>query len=170
MSSSINDFFSTFIWQSRVLKTSKVFRIPKLQTFQACWDTLFDMSKKSSTILEKMAQAEAEREEHRRLQDDKDRQFRLTMEAIERENSHKLADAKKSMAMHSALNKKIELKRKEERLRQVTRETASDELKERLASTFHNLELNSRQDNLEAWCQECGCIHTSDVVEAEEHD
>ena len=89
------------------------------------------MSTKKKSILEKMAAAEAEREEHRARQEDKDRQFRDALEAIERENSHKLADAKKSMAMHSALNKKIEKKRKEERQRQVERETASDQLKER---------------------------------------
>ena len=130
------------------------------------------MSTKRNSILDKMAQVEKEKEEHRRIQAEKDRQFRDTLEAIERENSHKLADAKKSFAMHSALNKKIEKKRKEERQRQVERETASDSFKERLASTYHSLELNSTASNLDAWCQECGCIHTSDVVgdEEAEHD
>jgi len=59
---------------------------------------------------------------------------------------------------------KDEQRRREERLREVERETASNQLKERLASTWYNLELNSTAHELDQWCVECGCIHTSDVV------
>ena len=134
-------------------------------------------STKRNSLLDKMAQLEAEKEEQRRLEAEKDRppldRLREALDATpEVSYSHKLAETKKSFAMHSALNKKIEKKRKEERQRQVERETASDSFKERLASTYHSLELNSTASNLDAWCHECGCIHTSDVVgdEEAEHD
>jgi len=57
-----------------------------------------------------------------------------------------------------------EKRMREERLREVGRETASENLKERLATTWHNLELNSTAHELDQWCMECGCIHESDVV------
>ena len=69
----------------------------------------------------------------------------------------------RSLEEKSASRKDI-LRRREERLREVDRETSGDSLKERLGQTWHDLELNSRSHELDAWCQECGCIHTSDVV------
>lgn len=113
-----------------------------------------------------MAQEEAEREAHRQRQEEKDRQFRAALAAIEQVSAHEthgLEETKRSLK-ESFASRKDENRRREERLREVERETASGELKERLAVTWQDLELNSRAHELDTWCAECGCIHTSDVV------
>jgi len=59
---------------------------------------------------------------------------------------------------------KEEKRRKEERLREIERETASNEYKERIERAYHELELQSTAHELDEWCEECGCIHESDIV------
>ncbi len=59
---------------------------------------------------------------------------------------------------------KEEKRRKEERLKEIERETASNEYKERIERAYYELELQSTAHELDAWCVECGCIHESDVV------
>ena len=59
---------------------------------------------------------------------------------------------------------KEEKRRKEERTREIERDTAGNEYKERIERAYHELELNSTAHELDAWCVECGCIHESDVV------
>jgi len=131
------------------------------------------------SLIERMAEAE---EEHRRQMEEKDRAFKAAMEAIDKQfNSHKdkedqrwnTLDETKAELRESFKNSGLreEKRIKEERLREVERHTASSELKERLTSTWYNLELQSNAHELDQWCVECGCIHTSDIVnEAEETD
>ena len=121
---------------------------------------------KKKSIAEKMAEAEEERQAHRRRQEEKDAQFKAALEAIaidSAKETHSLAETKRSLEENFE-SRRDELKRRQERLREVERETAGDSLKERLANTWHNLELNSTAHELDSWCQECGCIHTSDIV------
>lgn len=123
---------------------------------------------KKKTLLERMAQIEAEKEAHRAMQAEKDRKFKAALAAIETQSvreTYTLDDTKRELRESFEMSgRKEEKRRREERLREVERETASNELKERLAMTWHNLELNSTAHELDAWCAECGCIHTSDVV------
>lgn len=123
-------------------------------------------SKKS--ILDRLAQEEAERQAHRQLQEEKDRQFKAALAAIattSAKESHGIEETKHDLIESFRMSgRKEERRRREERLREVERETASENLKERLAMTWHNLELNSTAHELDAWCAECCCIHTSDVV------
>ena len=59
---------------------------------------------------------------------------------------------------------KEEKRRKEERLREIERDTASNEDKERIERAYYELELQSTAHELDEWCEECGCIHESDIV------
>ena len=101
--------------------------------------------------------------------------FKAAMEAIDSKfNSHKNTEDQRwstldeiKCELRENFEKsglKDEQRRREERLREVERETASNQLKERLTSTWYNLELNSTAHELDQWCVECGCIHTSDIV------
>ena len=131
--------------------------------------TVLVNSIKKKSVLEKMAEEEEERQAHRRRQEEKDAQFKAALEAIaidSAKETHSLAETKRSIKQ-SFESRRGELKRRQERLREVERETSGDSLKERLANTWHNLELNSTAHELDSWCQECGCIHTSDVVNDE---
>lgn len=64
----------------------------------------------------------------------------------------------------SAADRRIsELKKERQKSMQLdSRE--SNELLSRLSQTFRTLELNSNAHELDAWCDECCCIHTSDVL------
>ena len=59
---------------------------------------------------------------------------------------------------------KEEKRRKEEHLREIEQETASNEYKERIERAYCELELLSTAHELDEWCEECGCIHESDIV------
>ena len=59
---------------------------------------------------------------------------------------------------------KEEKRRKEERLREIEQQTASNEYKERIERAYHELELQSTAHELDEWCEECGCINESDIV------
>ena len=129
----------------------------------------------SQSLMQKLAEAE---EEHRRRMEEKDRAFKEAMDAIDTQfNSHKkeenqrwstLDEIKKELnECYEKSGLKEEKRRKEERLREVERQTASSELKERLSSTWYELELNSTAHLQDVWCMECKCIHTSDVLHDE---
>ena len=59
---------------------------------------------------------------------------------------------------------KEEKRRKEEHLREIEQETASNEYKKRIERAYYELELQSTAHELDEWCEECGCIHESDIV------
>ena len=126
------------------------------------------MAAGKSRLLERMASIEAEKLEHQRRQEEKDRQFKEALAAIETQSAkdtHSVLHTKREYNKNVKTSGRREQKRlRDERLREVERETASNELKERLASTFAELELNSNARELDAWCNECGCIHESEVV------
>lgn len=44
----------------------------------------------------------------------------------------------------------------------------AEDLARRMSDTYRTLELNSNAKELDLWCENCGCIHDSDVV-AEKH-
>jgi len=123
---------------------------------------------KSKVLLERMASIEAERQEHMKRQEEKDRLFKEAMASIETQSAkdtHSIKNTTKTLKRNIKFSGKREVESlKKERQREVERDTASNEFKERLASTFAGLEVNSRAHELDEWCNECGCIHESDVV------
>jgi hypothetical protein len=129
--------------------------------------TITERSKwRKMSIVEKMAEASAEREAHRRVQDDKNRQLEAALRAIEEESArenHSVTETKKTLLTDDATDRNVQ-RLKAERRREVERETGALELQERLSHTWHSLELNSTAHQLDAWCNECGCLHTSVVV------
>ena len=42
--------------------------------------------------------------------------------------------------------------------------TSSEETAYRICETFRTLELNSTANELDQFCENCGCVHTIDVV------
>ena len=126
-----------------------------------------NLHRKKPSILMKMAAIEAERDQHLKIQAEKDRMFMEALESIAKKSAHDrhgLDETKKSLYECYEIKKKNEQRTREERLRQVERETQSEALQERLSQTWYNLELNSNAAELEEWCDKCGCLHTSFVV------
>lgn len=120
----------------------------------------------------KLEEADAEREEHRRIQAEKDRLFKEALEAIAKKSAndlHGLDETKKSLYECHEIKQKEQRKTREERLRQVGRDTSRQETQERLAQAWYNLELNSNAHELEEWCDMCGCLHTIFVVSDDDH-
>ena len=94
--------------------------------------------KPKPSILVKMAAAEAEREEHRKIQAEKDRLFQEALAAIAKKSAadlHGLDETKKSLYECHEIKKKSVQKTQEERLRQVERETQREELQGRRPNT-----------------------------------
>ena len=117
-------------------------------------------------------QAQGRRQNNPLWQEEKDREFKAALALIAAKSakeSHGLDETKKSLQTWSA-TKRTEKQLRMDRQREIYRDTSSESFQERLVSTFHNLELNSTAHELDEWCHECGCLHTSFVVNDDDAD
>lgn len=142
--------------------------------------------------VKKAAAVAAEIANHKARQELKDKEFAELLQSIERQSAQRnhsikvftfsskkmsalsgnldlefeFQDTKSALASHplTASAKKIsELKREREKSMQLDSKESA-ELLGRLAATYRTLELNSTAHELDAWCEECGCVHVKDVV------
>ena len=124
---------------------------------------------RSNAVLERLAAQEAEVLAHRSVQDAKDKEFAEFLKSIELESAkaaHSIENAKKSLKEDSSTERKVQ-SIKAERQRSIENMTSSLEMATRICRTFRTLELNSNARELEQFCVDCGCIHTSDVLNDE---
>jgi len=122
--------------------------------------------------LAKLEEADAEREEHRRIQAEKDRLFKEALEAIAKKSAndlHGLDETKKSLYECHEIKQKEQRKTREERLRKASGKRYFKTRNTRKTGPSYNLELNSNAHELEEWCDMCGCLHTIFVVSDDDH-